>query len=139
MTDETGFQNWLDAHPEDSVARMAFADWLEERGDERHAGYRALGVSGLYAVRVLMDRDPMVVRYIVGNANNKLDSPQDRRDYGPCQLPHAWMYRVENLNDEDDRGVWWKYFLTRREAEDAAALAYARLLAKRESSLQGVS
>ncbi len=44
MTTEDDFQAALDAHPEDWQTRLVFADWLQERGDVRAEGYRALGV-----------------------------------------------------------------------------------------------
>jgi uncharacterized protein (TIGR02996 family) len=43
MTTEDDFQNWLDEHPDDHHTRLVFADWLQERGDPRAEGYRALG------------------------------------------------------------------------------------------------
>jgi uncharacterized protein (TIGR02996 family) len=43
MTDETAFQAALDAEPSNSGMRLVFADWLEEHGDWRAAGYRWMG------------------------------------------------------------------------------------------------
>lgn len=40
---EKEFQAALDANPLDHTIRLVLADWLEERGDERAAGYRLLG------------------------------------------------------------------------------------------------
>src|SRR5579862_8640416 len=37
----------LDAHPDDYQTRLVFADWLEEHGDPRAPGYRALGALGI--------------------------------------------------------------------------------------------
>ena len=42
MTTEDDFQAALDAHPDDWQTRLVFADWLQERGDPRAEGYRAL-------------------------------------------------------------------------------------------------
>ena len=44
MTTEDDFQAALDADPENWQTRLVFADWLQERGDPRAEGYRALGV-----------------------------------------------------------------------------------------------
>jgi uncharacterized protein (TIGR02996 family) len=44
--DEEPFHAALDAKPDDSTLRLVFADWLEERGDPRAQGYRALGLLG---------------------------------------------------------------------------------------------
>jgi uncharacterized protein (TIGR02996 family) len=43
MTDESAFQAALDADPANFALRLVFADWLEERGDRRAAGYRWMG------------------------------------------------------------------------------------------------
>jgi uncharacterized protein (TIGR02996 family) len=44
MTTEDDFQRALDADTTDWQTRLVFADWLEEQGDPRADGYRALGV-----------------------------------------------------------------------------------------------
>lgn len=43
MDTEEAFWNHLEANPSDSVARMVFADWLQEQGDQRAEGMRVLG------------------------------------------------------------------------------------------------
>jgi uncharacterized protein (TIGR02996 family) len=43
VTTEDDFQAALDANPGDHHTRLVFADWLEERGDERAEGYRYFG------------------------------------------------------------------------------------------------
>ena len=48
MTTEDDFNAALDADPPNSNARLLFAGWLEERGDERAEGYRALAVNRLF-------------------------------------------------------------------------------------------
>jgi uncharacterized protein (TIGR02996 family) len=35
MREEEGFLQAIDANPDDDMARLAYADWLEERGDIR--------------------------------------------------------------------------------------------------------
>ena len=45
--EEAAFQAALDAHPADHTTRLVFADWLQERGDPRAEGYRALGMLGI--------------------------------------------------------------------------------------------
>jgi uncharacterized protein (TIGR02996 family) len=47
VTTEDDFQAALDAHPKDWQTRLVFADWLDERGDPRAEGYRALGTLSL--------------------------------------------------------------------------------------------
>lgn len=43
-TEEDAFWSHLEANPSDSVARLVFADWLQERGDLRAEGMRVLGL-----------------------------------------------------------------------------------------------
>ena len=44
MTTEDDFQKALAKNPRDWQTLLVFADWLQERGDPRADGYRALGV-----------------------------------------------------------------------------------------------
>ena len=57
MTDETAFQAALDERPADHALRLVFADWLEERGDWRAAGYRWMGENHSYPIRSAMSWD----------------------------------------------------------------------------------
>lgn len=56
MDSEEAFQAALDANPADHTTRLVFADWLDERGDIRAAGYRWLGRCEKYA-EYFEDRD----------------------------------------------------------------------------------
>jgi uncharacterized protein (TIGR02996 family) len=49
VTTEDDFQKALDKRPDDWQTRLVFADFLEERGDPRAAGYRILGLWQLVA------------------------------------------------------------------------------------------
>lgn len=49
--DEAAFQAALDVDNLDHFTRLVFADWLEERGDIRAEGYRALGTLKVCAAR----------------------------------------------------------------------------------------
>jgi uncharacterized protein (TIGR02996 family) len=42
MTNESDFQDLIDRNPKCHVLKEMFADWLQERGDPRAEGYRAL-------------------------------------------------------------------------------------------------
>jgi len=58
-TEEAAFWSHLDANPSDSVARLVFADWLQERGDLRAEGMRVLGLLKRYSghwTEELLDR-----------------------------------------------------------------------------------
>ena len=128
MTTEDDFQRALDADPEDWHTRLVFADWLQERGDLRAEGYRALGVQRVQPIRIRMersdDRSEGERVFIYGTTAN--DSPLARERWGGCFLPRPWFQKMRQLCDRD-RNPWWRYFATRRDAEDAAALAFARV------------
>lgn len=52
MNTEADFHAMLDANPDDWQTRLVFADWLQDRGDVRAEGYRALGMLRRYPERV---------------------------------------------------------------------------------------
>jgi uncharacterized protein (TIGR02996 family) len=129
MTTEDEFQQMLDAHPDDNTTRGVLADWLQERGDERAEGYRALGVLG---------RIPL--RTDAGQWSWWTDWSDPAEWSELHALPEHWhrlFHRYElgsYATVRHDR---------RREAEDAAAIAFAKLPAPRRAELlaaaQGVT
>lgn len=114
--EERSFQEALDRDPDDHVTRLVFSDWLEERGDVRCEGYRCLGVVGKY--------------------------PEGRKlwywyTHWPSSEPHETPRGTSGLPRD-----WWESMLTkqtgfptRREAEDAAATAFAKLPPERRREL----
>jgi uncharacterized protein (TIGR02996 family) len=120
MTTEDDFQAALDANPTDWQTRLVFADWLDEQGDPRGPGYRALGM-----MRNVPDHFP---------------------DSGPAW---TWWKGALGLCRRDYLSAdWWELlaggekdsemtreYLTRRAAEDAAARAFAKLSPARRSRL----
>ena len=127
MTTEDDFQSALDAHPEDWQTRLVFADWLDERGDPRGPGYRALAVRRWQAYQPTGGGYWTVGDYSADNRNDLSDLPKD------------WFRRVWNATPRDERTQAsmgrWIALDTRREVEDAAALAFAKLSAKRQQEL----
>ena len=121
--EEDAFHAMLDLNPDDHTTRKVFADWLEERGDPRAEGYRALGALGW-------------VPYLVGvplqwttGTYNVPDSP-DR-----SMLPYRWA-EVASVGKSRSPGFptdshrhdnFWFGVATRRELEDAVALAFGTL------------
>ena len=114
--EEAAFQAALDENPADHTTRLVFADWLQERGDPRAEGYRALAtlrkVPGIWA------------------------------EFGYDGY-WFWLYgeNIETLPAD-----WWnrfreKYSLvsalrpSRRECEDWAARAFSELPATRRAEL----
>lgn len=122
MITEAEFQAALDASPDDHTTRLVFADWLEEQGDARYEGYRALGVNGRVPVR--------------GGRNNSFYFPGCGYEWSggksPPGTPKTWLPKSWA------RLVSWSEFDSRRGAEDAAALAFARLPSERRAELLGI-
>lgn len=123
MTTEDDFQAALDANPSDWQTRLVFADWLQDRGDMRAEGYRALGVRRLR---------PTVAREPVPELNAWWA-------YGPyagteCCLPDDW-WRLVTGSTRATASDGLLYYDTRRAAEDAAALAFAKLPPERRAEL----
>ena len=131
MTTEDDFQAMLDADPNDHATRLIFADWLDDRGDPRGPGYRAMGRNGFRPVVPAFDRYwslpgwQTAARPLVG-LNAKPVT------FGT--LPHDWLDAIPRRPDQE-AGVQWRTRPTRREAEDAAALAFAELPAGRRAQL----
>jgi uncharacterized protein (TIGR02996 family) len=121
MTSEEDFQAALDAHPEDWQTRLVFADWLDERGDPRGPGYRALG-----AMRNAPDRfsDDSGCSWTWWMGSPGLS----RREY----LSPDWW---ELLSGGDEDSDVTREYLTRRAADDAAARAFAKLPPRRRARL----
>jgi uncharacterized protein (TIGR02996 family) len=129
VTTEDDFNAALDANPDDHQTRLVFADWLQERGDERAEGYRALGMRRLSTRKALRARWYDAAKYGEASGEN---------------LPSDWYAAlITHLGSDRDtvrlgclhRGRCWSEFLTRREAEDAAALAFEQLPAERRAEL----
>jgi uncharacterized protein (TIGR02996 family) len=93
MTDEDGFLAHLRAHPTDAVARLAFADWLEERGaafDDIKATYLRLDA----AVAELPDDHP------------SRDGKIQLMSLLANKLPLAWKSAVVRLPLENCDLLW---------------------------------
>jgi uncharacterized protein (TIGR02996 family) len=125
VTTEEDFQRALDANPEDWQARLVFADWLDERGDLRAEGYRALG-------RLRLRPYPM------DNSRHWWTAEGD----GPPtfnHLPPDWFEKVAGYQYRTGRWRWperWDHRHNNRgDIEDAAALAFFELPAERRAAL----
>lgn len=116
MTTEDDFHRALDANPTDWQTRLVLADWLDEQGDPRAEGYRALGVNEMH---------PMVINGRWGYLRGSLRLP------GAQWVPHDWHGEYQ-IHDSGE------FALTRRAVEDAAALAFAKLPADRRAELLAV-
>lgn len=121
MTTEDDFQAALDANPADHVTRLVFADWLQERGDPRAEGYRALGMLWKKPQRGVRRNELWGYTWVdVVSYSRYVDIAR--------VLPEDWFRDAFSTQVSDDKN-------TRREAEDAAALAFAKLPAGRRGEL----
>src|SRR6266545_3689729 len=123
MTTEDDFHRALDANIDDWQTRLVFADWLQERGDPRAEGYRALG---------LLRRRP---HCMVQNrhrchwfARAGVECP-GTKELPECQLPTDWFSAITYTGKTED---FIPLFSgnpdsARRGVEDAAALGFAQL------------
>lgn len=123
-TTEEDFHRLLDANPDDHHTRMVFADWLQDRNDPRSEGYRALGQLQRNPIQSQHSSDT----WVWGNKKNS------SYHYGPNgTLPDPWIKRTKNNHPRYggspiiDPNSNWRYYTSRREAEDAAALAFNKL------------
>jgi uncharacterized protein (TIGR02996 family) len=125
---EDDFQAALDANPDDWQTRLVFADWLDERDDPRAAGYRALGVRRLRPNKWV--KRSKRVHWWWGSDKYFWKGHPD-----VVILPAYWF---KALPEPGYDGVAWPSHDRpngRREAENAAALAFAALSQKRQAQL----
>jgi hypothetical protein len=127
MTEED-YQRQLDANPKNVETRQALAEWLDKCGDARGPGYRALAVRKRWPLK-----------------SNKKDawwwsciSPDPTDIVLPDDLWNDWFLLLPA--GEGDDLVWPVLTVnggikTRRECEDAAALAFAKLPPERQAEL----
>ncbi len=130
MSDGDAFQAHLDAHPDDHTARLVFADWLQDRDDPRAEGYRALGRNGLHPVPDPPQRHTKIGQWRLYPSGSGILPP------GPDDIPPDWLdaikINIRGSSSAGDLGMRWN---TRRQAENAAALAFPLLPADRRAEL----
>lgn len=120
MITENDFQATLDVNPEDHHTRLVFADWLEEQCDPRADGYRALGAKG---------HRPANWQGFWGWMNESLFPEYREEQPVGSVLPDDWYAELPR------GGQFAVEHDTRRQAEDAAAIAFAKLPLERRAEL----
>ncbi len=133
MTTEDDFHAALDRDPDDHLARLVFADWLQDQGDPRADGYRALGRRRRYPQAYDAEGN-------IGTGDN-IASWSWWDDIGGVDREHSDLFRDWfNLLKPNtaDISPYMRKYATRREAEDAAALVFLMLPAKRRAQLLAV-
>jgi uncharacterized protein (TIGR02996 family) len=129
VTTEDDFNAALDADPEDWQTRLVYADWLQERGDERAEGYRALGMARHFPGRSEFSQPH---RWGFTNPANDVAG---KHGWGSHVLPREWWEVMDPGEVSREDNPWWNWHPSRREAEDAAALAFAGLPPERRAEL----
>lgn len=140
MTDtERGLQTALDATPDDWGLRLILADHLAEIGDEREAGYRALA-----ALRL----NPCNAITVIGKFFKW--APHDTTEWTRTEWPKKRAAAVSVWVTEWNIGrhiphLWFDaiyprmwYFRNRLDAEDKAAVAFAKLSARDQAKIMAL-
>lgn len=133
MTTENDFQIALNMHPEDWQTRLVFADWLDERGDPRADGYRALGRTRARTVNVNTSGKGLKLWtwFPSGTTNNGVrELPRDWLD-----VLDGWACLTSKGDTMNPHAYLWRDYRSRRVAEDAAARAFAKLPDARRAEL----
>lgn len=125
MNTEADFHAHLDAHPYDHTARLVFADWLQERDDPRADGYRALGT--FRRVPLHFEATESGTEQWCWCEGTAFSAQQ--------HLTPAWLQQIPNVGPPEAPCKHYRpqnpaHPWTRREAEDAAALAWGRMTRK---------
>lgn len=125
MTTEEDFQNHLDIHPDDHDTRRIFGDWLEEHGDPRANGYRALGIQ---------QRRPL-------SSITRLSHEWTTGTNGYSSLPLDWFGNINRLYPQNTPISSYGIIRhsTRRDAEDNAATSFNELPQERQHELLGLN
>lgn len=144
MTTEDDFNAMLEANPFDGLTRLVYADWLADHDKpDAEAKQRALAVG--YAALAALSLSP---------GYDKYDGPWGTEDAEHCWLwwtdvidelhirhqllPRDWFELISNAPGHycaGNKTTESKDFYTHRAAEDAAALAFAKLPAERRAEL----
>lgn len=111
-------QQHLDAHPDDHRARRLLGEWLQWHGDARGEGLCALAAYG----RSPCGQESFLGSFLWWDAGYGFARP----------LPQDWFWAAMGEVLPPQQRI--KYD-TRRAAEDAASLAFARLPAERRAAL----
>ena len=130
MTTEDDFAAALDANPEDWQTRLVYADWLQERGDPRAEGYRALGVRRLKPATSGFNRANPCWGF--SHPENSYANQRRRR---ACVLPRDWWEVMDPGVVSRASNASWNWHPSRRTAEDASARAFNQLPPERRAEL----
>jgi uncharacterized protein (TIGR02996 family) len=137
VTTEDDFHALLAEHPDDHSTRLILADWLDDRGDPRGPGYRALAMHRRTPVRSGTPGKFTYPGYCTTQGAMIVFGDEALAEAGFAALPDDWLAATQNyLGPADPLGESeWACAATPRAAEDAAAGAFAELPAARQTEL----
>jgi|SRR5579883_615040 len=130
---EEDFQRQLDANPKKGETRLLLADWLDKHGDARGPGYRALAVQKRCPSKSETSETKEAWWW-------SCISPDPNDIVVPSDLWQDWFSLLPTGEGDD---IFWPLLTvncgikTRRECEDAAALAFSKLPPERRAELLG--
>jgi uncharacterized protein (TIGR02996 family) len=119
MTTEQDFQTALDQQVDSWQTRLVFADWLEEQGDKRAAGYRALGRLKSYPEENI----DSTTKWGWTHHGHEFKNPM-----WTTSIPTIWFDKIYVI--DKDRGYSSCFYYdqdTRAETENLAALKFLEL------------
>lgn len=129
MTSEEDFQKSLNRNPADHLTRLVFADYLEELGDPRADGYRALGLLQLSP----LPSKAYPGKCYWGNGGYTRWTCNESENFKGHLLPKWWAMKLPNPD------ITWRKFESRRSADDTAADSWRFVSpTKREEILKAV-
>lgn len=126
MTTEDDFQLAIDAQPEDWQTRLVFADWLQDRGDPRAAGYRAIAAQQRRPLQSTHRKRVACWWATPPHGNHHNIIPPDWFALLPAGVGSSGFWPVHTPTGGNK---------TRRECEDALALAFCQLPIERQAEL----
>jgi uncharacterized protein (TIGR02996 family) len=137
MTTEDDFQALLAADPNDHATRLILADFLDERGDPRGPGYRALAL--LRRLPVEPGRPSQFIHpgYCSTRGARSVIGTDACEEAALAVLPKDWFTATKKRLGATDplQDKRWACADTRRAVEDAAASAFADLSPARRTRL----
>jgi len=137
VTTEEDFRRAINKNRNDWQSRLVFADWLEEQGDPRAMGYRALAALRRVPVRPNTPSSFIHPGYCTRAAAKDVYGEAALEEAAHAVLPWDWFRALKKeLGDTDPLGDRrWAVGRTVRGIEDAAARAFLRLGPKRRAEL----
>jgi uncharacterized protein (TIGR02996 family) len=140
VTTEDDFQAMLSANPDDHATRLILADFLDDHGDPRGPGYRGLALQRRLPVEPGRPSQFIHPGYCNAVGARRVVGGDARVEAAAAVLPKDWFAATKKQLGAADplQDAYWACGDTRRDAEDAAAAAFAALAPARRAKLLGL-